>query len=812
MYLSGSQNIQKSMNGLLKIRATEIDCDIATINEIDGIQTINGKIGENVVVTTDGGNFQFNSDVSMNNNLNVSGTSYLNTLNVSGKSQFGNDASLNGIFETDGKIIIRDPLNLTNYIQMYHDISQFGFVFQLENINQIMYFKVKDGSTPGVYKQLYFATSQIYSNIKFYQDEVFNQSYNLKFYQGDSNGGGQGGYFYYVPSTNAWDGWQFVNQGIPGSGLILYTNFACSNGAGTQTQTLRMNFNNIWSLVPHTFNSTFTASSSSTFTGLSTFNGGIVCNANMHSSTIDVSGNAIFNGPVACNSTFNAQTGSFSSNLGVIGDFTCGKINGNGNLTLTGLLNTISGATTFSGATTINNTLTTNNNITQTGTTATTNRIIQSRILNDITGNPNQFKYSEFLYNNSGAGTPQPAIVAKEETSTNSMYFFPKLNAGNYNSIVQANDRGIFAFYPIDNNAVTLTCWANTKVGVRCASTSSTATFVDIWAGNYNLKLDSSSGIVASANNWISNNPDFAVLNNIKSRGIRFISQADTGGSNPFVVQTDAVISTQSQNSSLVLTSANSALNFGIRISSSSTTVGSIVSRVASNSITTNQTNTTIAGPVTLTNNLTFSDATVQTTAFNSTALGYTRVGSTFTYPSNTIINCAVGGIGNEIKCHKFNCYNIIEYPDGSIQNTAYTNAKDTKLTAIGTTYTGTLTTATLTTGAFYNCGSISLNAGTYILTINATFLVITGSTTIGQILTSHSTSSTGLSANANLNIDNKNGATYAVGVQFILPTTAIVSPTTTTTYYCLVQASFGTASRLQFNSTNSRFSAVKIA
>jgi phage baseplate assembly protein gpV len=454
------------------------------------------------------------------------------------------------------------------------------------------------------------------------------------------------------------------------------------------------------------------------------------------------------------------------------------------------------------------------------------------------------------------------------------MYFFPKLNAGNYNSIVQANDRGIFAFYPLDTNAVTLTCWATTRVGVRCASTSSTATFVDIWAGNYNLKIDSSSGIVASANNWISNNPDFAVLNNIKSRGIRFISQADTGGSNPFVVQTDAVITTQSQNSSLVLTSANSALNFGIRISSSSTSVGSIVSRVASNSITTNQTNTTIEGPVTMSGNvtvsgstqlnggvllstttmlnnnllqygsaiinqditgtysgtnqfknsnflfglstagnLTFGDSTVQTTAFNSTALGYTRVGSTFTYPSNTIINCAVGGIGNEIRCHKFNCYNIIEYPDGSIQNTAYTNAKDTKLTAIGTVITATLTASTLlTTGTFLNCGSVTLSAGTWILTMNCGLVVVTGSTTIGQILTSHSTSSTALSTNANLNINNKNGATYAAGLQFVLPNQAIVIPSTSTTYYLLVQASFGTANRLQFSNGTSSFSAIRIA
>jgi hypothetical protein len=751
----------RSMNGLINIYA-------------DSVETTNSIVNDTLIV--DGKDISLTVDQVETNKTNLTGITYT-------ASPTPTTTIVNNIDET-GTIYIRDPSDPNVvYMKIAYEPSLYGFCFTDETPGRIMNFRVKNSNGIG-YKLFYFASSQLYASMLTYIDNWLTISYNNQIVMGDANSAGvwYGSSQKYIPNTATTSGLVFYNKGLNNND-VYYTNFTHNDPFNVQLYTFRMNYNNIWSLVPHTFNSTLTAS-----------------------------GNAIFNGPVTCNSTFNAQTGSFSSNLGVIGDFTCGKINGNGNLTLTGLLNTISGATTFSGATTINNTLTTNNNITQTGTTATTNRIIQSRILNDITGNPNQFKYSEFLYNNSGNGTPQPAIVAKEETSANSMYFFPKLNAGNYNSIVQANDRGIFAFYPIDNNAVTLTCWATTRVGVRCASTSSTATFVDIWAGNYNLKIDSSSGIVASANNWISNNPDFAVLNNIKSRGIRFISQADTGGSNPFVVQTDAVISTQSQNSSLVLTSANSALNFGIRISSSSTTVGSIVSRVASNSITTNQTNTTIAGPVTLTNNLTFSDATVQTTAFNSTALGYTRVGSTFTYPSNTIINCAVGGIGNEIRCHKFNCYNIIEYPDGSIQNTAYTNAKDTKLTAIGTTYTATLTTATLTTGAFYNCGSISLNAGTYILTINATFLVITGSTTIGQILTSYSTSSTGLSANANLNIDNKNGATFAVGVQFILPTTAIVSPTTTTTYYCLVQASFGTASRLQFNNSNSSFSAVKIA
>ncbi len=154
-----------------------------------------------------------------------------------------------------------------------------------------------------------------------------------------------------------------------------------------------------------------------------------------------------------------------------------------------------------------------------------------------------------------------------------------------------------------------------------------------------------------------------------------------------------------------------------------------------------------------------------------------------------------------------------ITYTDATVQTTAYTTAKDTKLNNIGSVTIATLSaTTTLTTNTFFNCGSLTLSAGTYILTLNCGFIVVTGATTIGQMLLSHSTSPTALTTNSNLNINNLLSVSVAVNTQLVMPNTAIVSPTTTTTYYMLCQVSFGTASRLQFVNGTSSFQAVRIA
>lgn len=871
MYLSGNQQVQRSMNGLLKIKASQIDAKNANLTNINNVQNINGKPGEDIIITPDGGLVDLNGNVGITGTLDVSGNSVLN-----------------GLVRVDGEIDIYDTVNTGDYIRMFHDPSAFGFKFQLESPNKIMYFRVKDGATPGQYKTFYFASSQLYTDIYFYLANNMTIDYGKRLCFGDyNNGNPYGGSIKFVPSSGAQDGWQFQCTGIQPAGVIYYTNFSNYNLAGVETQTLRMNYNNVWSLVPHTFNSTITV------TGTATLNGALNVNATTNLSTTYFNGQISalyitnFYADVYLFSTarlfVNGTTGITQNELSYLSGTTSNiQTQLNGKLSLTG--------GTMTGALVVNNTITTNNAITQTGTTATTNKITQPRIVGDISGNPNTFKYSKFVYNNSGTSTPEPVLSCVEETSNNSMLFFPKLGGGNYNAIVQANDRGIFSFYPLDSGAITLTCWASTKVGVRVATPSSTTASVDMWAKNCNLKLDSSNNILMTGNNSTSSNPDVSILNSGSARGIQFIANTTASASNPFVALNDAVITTKVQNSSvLTLTTSNSALNYGIKISSASSTSATITSKVASNSIVINETNTTVNGAVTFANNVivtgsaslnggvqlstttllnhnilqygssvinqditgTYSgtnqlknttfvgDVTIdsslsinsnmifsgsyiefpggatdrQTKAFNDTNAGYSLSGSTLTFPAGTTINCIAGGIGNEIKCQKFNCYNIIEYSDGSIQNTAYTNALNAKLTAIGTILTSTLTaTTTLTSNTFFNCGSITLSAGTYILTLNCCMDVITGSTSVGQLLMAPSTSSTGLSANANLSILTGNTNTFGVGTQWVLTTSAIVAPTTSTNYYMICQVSFGSPNRMEFNNGNSIFQAVRIA
>jgi hypothetical protein len=210
-----------------------------------------------------------------------------------------------------------------------------------------------------------------------------------------------------------------------------------------------------------------------------------------------------------------------------------------------------------------------------------------------------------------------------------------------------------------------------------------------------------------------------------------------------------------------------------------------------------------------------------QTKAFNNLNAGYSLSGNTLTFPTNTVINCAVGGIGNEIKCHKFNCDNIIEFPDLSIQNTAYTHALNTKLNAIdntklqaiGTIVSGVMSaTTTLTTGVGFNAAYLDLTVGTWIISVNSCIAVITGTTTVGSILAGYSTSPTALSQSYNLAINHLNGATSSASTQWILATSNPVVVTTDTRYYMLTSCNFGTASRIQFVSSNSDFKAIRIA
>ena len=242
-----------------------------------------------------------------------------------------------------------------------------------------------------------------------------------------------------------------------------------------------------------------------------------------------------------------------------------------------------------------------------------------------------------------------------------------------------------------------------------------------------------------------------------------------------------------------------------------------------------NTTGGTISGNLTLTGNLIANSITITPTELSylsgvssniqtqlnnrvlSSALGYTKSGTTLTYDANTILNLTSGT--NEIRCQKFNCYSNMEYPDGSIQNTAYTNAKDVKVQGLGTITSSTLNaTANLTSNTIFNCGNITLPAGTYMISINCCVAVIVGNTNVGEMLAGYSTSATGLSQSINLSIIHGGNFTYSIGNQWVLTSCNCVVVSTLTTYYMITRCLFGTASRFQFVNGNSAFRAVRIA
>ena len=79
-----------------------------------------------------------------------------------------------------------------------------------------------------------------------------------------------------------------------------------------------------------------------------------------------------------------------------------------------------------------------------------------------------------------------------------------------------------------------------------------------------------------------------------------------------------------------------------------------------------------------------FPDNTEQATAFStdySTLLDdISRNANEWSYPTNTILKAVSGGAIDEIRCDHFNCYQKIEFPDTSIQTTAFTSSDRTNL------------------------------------------------------------------------------------------------------------------------------------
>jgi len=166
---------------------------------------------------------------------------------------------------------------------------------------------------------------------------------------------------------------------------------------------------------------------------------------------------------------------------------------------------------------------------------------------------------------------------------------------------------------------------------------------------------------------------------------------------------------------------------------------------------------------------------------------------TTLDVSGNTIIqgNLTLSGAGTTLK-----------FPDNTTQASAFSVADETKLNAIGTIFTASLTaTFILTSGSLYNLGSVTLDAGSYLFTLNAEIATITGTTSIAQCIAGYSLSSTSLSQSRNLALYHGNAASlFPVGSRISLNTAGFVANGSNgTTYYFMLRCTYGTASRLQF-------------
>jgi len=841
-----------SLNGLVDINSDNVTTTTLSSNDMTTTTlNVNGRDISTIISNVDA------------NTQKLTGITYTATPTPTTKS-------VNDIDET-GTIYIRDPSNPTLvYLRIAYEPSLYGFSFTDETPGRIMNFRVKNANGVG-YKLFYFASSQLYANMLAYIDNWLTVSYNNMFIMGDANNAGvwNGASQKYVPNTADTSGLIFYNKGL-NNNAVYYTNFTHNDPFNVQLYTFRMNYNNIWSKVNHTFEksligqdatfaTTLNVNGTSTLkaingtslyiTGTSTFNNTVIAdslsiynatnlNGNLNAiSTSNFIGTATFNGQAIFNNSINAGYGSFTTLL-LSSGLTCGSINCAGDILAYGSL-TINGGfpNTLTGSLIVNNTISTSDTFTQTGITASTNRIIQPRIALDITTYPNILKYTQIRYN-SGSATDKPALQCIDDTGGRSLNFCPNVGSGSYGPLMQTNDRLIIAVNG-DGSASALdlsTYGPSGKHGIRIYHTSATDYTTQLNANTYNFSINSINGISAnvgtntlninSTNTTISGPVTFsnnvtangstalngAVLlgtttllnNNILQYGSSIINQDMSGtfsGTNQLKLTNIFQYTSASGSATPILLlrddyNLNSLMflpNSGPSSFNplSSTNSQSIISRgdVTDNASFVLSTWSTLKNGIKISASSS-TNAQVELYAGNS---------------SSIILNNATGITLNNTAS--------ITYTDSTVQTTAYTTAKDTKLNAIGSTTVATLSASTtLTTGAFFNCGSLSLSAGTYILTLNCCMSVITGATTVSQLLMSPSTSSTALSSNTNLCVSNGGAISYGVGAQWVLATSAIVSPTTTTIYYMLCQAGFGTANRLQFANGNSSFKAVRIA
>jgi len=522
----------------------------------------------------------------------------------------------------------------------------------------------------------------------------------------------------------------------------------------------------------------------STFTGNiiangnSTFNADVVANLNLHAKTFDVSNNSTFNGAITAKGITSNGVCTFNSPL-----ITNASLIGNGNihgLSLDISNNSIFDTSTHTGLATLNTT-------TQSG-IATHNA--------DIFCNNNIHGLSLDISNNSIFNTSTQSGIATHNANIvcNNNIHSSTLDVSN-NSIFNTTTQSGIATHNAD-----IVC--NNNIHSNTLDVSGNSFFknqIDV-TGNMTIR-DPANPTGNSLTAYY--DPAFAGFrfrNNVNNGYMYFTVKDPAGNFKNFQFQHSQAYmdiplyvannTTISYNRNLYLGDSNLTVFYGASMSfvpNTATTSGLVFFNkgLANNAkYYTNFSHYNLSNVEVPTLRMSFEEVNAKTAM---------KCDTTLDVSGNTIIqgNLTLSGAGTTLK-----------FPDNTTQASAFSVASATKLSAIGTIFTAALTaTFIMASGTLYNVGSVVLDAGSYLFTVNAEIRTITGTTSISQCTAGYSLSSSSLSQSRNLALFHGNGASlFPVGSRISLNTAGFVANGSNgTEYFFMVRVVYGTASRIQF-------------
>ena len=492
------------------------------------------------------------------------------------------------------------------------------------------------------------------------------------------------------------------------------------------------------------------ATGTSTFTGnviangISTFNADVFANLNLHAKTFDVSNNSIFNGSITSKQITSNGTCTFNSPI-----ITNASLIGNGNIH--GLSLDISNNSIF-------------NTSTHTG-LATLNTTTQSGVAShyaDIVCNNNIHSSTLDVSNNSIFNTTTQSGIATHDANI-------VCNNNIHSNTLDVSGNSFF------KNQIDVTGDMTIRDPANPTGNSLTAYYDPASAG-------------------------FRFRNNVNNGYMYFTVKDGAGNFKNFQFQSTQAFmdiplyvannSTISYNRNLYLGDSNLTVFYGASASfipNTSTTSGLVFFNkgLANNAkYYTNFSHYNLSNVEVPTLRMSFEEVNAKTAM---------KCDTTLDVSGNTTIqgNLVLSGAGTTLK-----------FPDNAIQSTAFTSVDEAKLNAIGTIFTAALTpTFIMASGTLYNLGSVTLDAGSYLFTVNAEIRTITGTTSISQCTAAYSLSSSSLSQSRNLALFHGNGASlFPVGSRITLNTAGFVANGSNgTEYFFMIRVVYGTASRVQF-------------